>query len=61
MLSVETHSHIEQSVESLRPLRQISKIPVLEGFGERVEQTPHIPLLKLTMMRLTLCRSFFTR
>jgi hypothetical protein len=48
-------------VESLRPLRQSSKISVLEGFGERVEQTPHIPLLKLTMMRLTLCRSFFTR
>jgi len=43
---------IEKPVQGFSPFRQFGKVSLLQHFGERIEQAPDRPDLKLFMRRL---------
>ena len=43
---------VEQAMQCLGTFRQLREVAFLQGLGERVEQTPHVPPLKGIMTRL---------
>jgi hypothetical protein len=51
--SAQTNVRIQQPVKSLRSLRQLLQAHLLQGFGERIKERPHVSGLECFMSGLS--------
>lgn len=52
-LLMELHRDIQKPLQSFSALRQLIQVPILQGLGERIEQTPNIPGLECIETKFT--------